>query len=191
VWDCLAGNARIDTIANIRQGFSFARAGLVDEARRTGQRRTGTAVPAFLDGVRRLPIWKVPAQVWLDPSRTPVNPWRNGAHSGEPQVLVNDSPVMCGPWRIKALLDWGGHAVPNTYTTIRPLRNKPSVAFLWALLNSPLANAYVYCNALKRQIYDALLAAMPLPQRWEYCVAAVVDAAETYLKLVEESEAPI
>ena len=188
VWDHLAGNDRLDAVARVGQGFSFERAGLIHEARRTRKRRTKNAVPAFLDGVGKLPIWKVPAEVWLDPCRTPVNPWRSGDCTGKPQVLVNYSPVMRGAWRVKALLDNAGHAVTNTYSTVRPLRNDLSVTFIWALLNSPVANAYVYCNALKRHIYDTIVALIPLPQRWKEYVAPIVKAAESYLKLVQESE---
>lgn len=188
VWNYLARNDQLGVVANIGQGFSFERAGLIDSARQTGSRRTSDAVPAFLDGVQELSIWEVPAAVSLSPSRTPVRPWRSGDHTGEPQILVNYSPVMRGPWRIKALLDKDGHAVTNTYSTVRLHSKGPSVTFLWAILNSPLANAYVYCNALKRHIYDTLIASIPLPERWKECAAPIVEAAESYLKLVQESE---
>jgi hypothetical protein len=187
VWKHLAENEQLEAIASVGQGFSFERAGLIGEARRAGMRQTRDAVPAFLDGVGDLSIWQVPTEIWLSPSRTPVNPWRSGKYTGEPQVLVNYARVMRGPWRVKALLDQGGRAVINTYTTVRPQEGGPPALFLWALLNSPVANAYVYCNTFQRHIYDSMVAAIPLPPRWKGHVAPIVEAAESYLKLVQES----
>ncbi|MGO9110586.1 MAG: class I SAM-dependent DNA methyltransferase, partial [Thermoguttaceae bacterium] len=141
VWGYLFPNPAVGTVADVGQGFSFAEGGLIAKAREASGRNTIDAVPAFLSGVGSLSIWQTPKSAWLSPSRTPVLTWRNGNYTGKPQVLVNYSPVMRGPWRIKALLDKGGHAVTNTYTTVRPRSGGPPITFLWALLNSPLANA--------------------------------------------------
>ena len=187
VWKRLCANPTLNAVAAVGQGFSFAQKGLIATARDAGRRQTSDAVPSFLTGVGSLSIWEVPSQVWLSPKRTPVLTWRSGDYSGKPQVLVNYSPVMRGPWRIKALLDERGRAVTNTYTTVRARTGGTPATFLWALLNSPLANAHVYCNALKRHIYDGLVASFPLPARWQDHVASVVAAAEAYLKLVRES----
>jgi len=188
IWRHLSGNPVLESIADVGQGFSFAERGLVDKARELAKVKASDAVPAYLDGVHALSIWQLPDKVWLSPARTPVLTWRNGNYTGTSQVLVNYSPVMRGPWRIKALLDEGGHAVTNTYTTVRPREGAVHATFLWALLNSPLANAYVYCNSLKRHIYDSLIASFPLPQDWEDHVARVVSAAQQYLGLVRESQ---
>lgn len=188
VWHCLARNPNIGSVADVGQGFSFAKKGLVDKAREAGGRKTAGAVPAFLTGVGSLSIWETPKSLWLSPSRTPVLTWRSGDYTGDPQILVNYSPVMRGPWRIKALLDQAGHAVTNTYTTVRPRNVAPLEIFLWSILNSPLANAYVYCNALKRHIYDSLITALPLPLHWQDHVSAITAAADSYLHLVRESD---
>lgn len=188
VWQYLSRNPAIGTIANVGQGFSFAEEGLVVKAREAGRRKTVDGVPAFLSGVRSLSIWQTPKSVWLSPTRTPVLTWRSGNYTGKPQILVNYSPVMRGPWRLKALLDKKGHAVTNTYTTVRPRGSSPPITFLWAILNSPLANAYVYCNALKRHIYDSLIQSLPLPLGWQDHISLVVSAANAYLRLVREPD---
>jgi hypothetical protein len=92
---------------------------------------------------------------------------------------------MRGPWRIKAFLDHSGHAAINTYFTVRPKRDGPPIEFFWAILNSPLANAYAYCNTMQKHIYDGLIAALPLPMRWETHVRPIVDAATSYLEAVK------
>ncbi len=188
VWAHIRDNPALGKVADVGEGFSFAQEGLIEKARAAGGRRTSDAVPAYLTGVSKLSIWEVPGEVWLSPKRTPVHPWRSGDHTGNPQVLVNHARVMRGPWRIKALLDPKGHATINTYLTVRPLEGAPGITLLWALLNSPMANAYVHCHTFRRHIYDSLLASFPLPARWPDHVASVVAAAEAYLRSVREPE---
>ncbi|MCH9034589.1 MAG: N-6 DNA methylase [Planctomycetes bacterium] len=188
VWAHISGNPALGIVADIGEGFSFAQEGLIEKARTAGRRQTSDALPAYLTGVGKLSIWEIPKQIWLSPKRTPVYPWRSGDHTGKPQVLVNHARVMRGPWRIKALLDPSGRAVIKKYVTVRPREGGPKVIFLWALLNSPMANAYVHCHTFRRDIYVSLVASFPLPGRWQDHVASVVAAAEAYLKLVREPE---
>ena len=180
LWDYVSTGPALATVADVGQGFSFARPGLIQKARTRVNRQTTGAVPAFLSGVRHLSIWETPREVWLSPSHTPVRPWRSGDYTGKPQVLVNYSPITRGRWRIKALLDEGGHAVTNTYVTVRPRDNDQMALFLWALLNSPMANAYVYCNARKRHIYDSLVGSLPLPAHWRDHVPLIAEVARRY-----------
>lgn len=188
VWDHLADAPTLETVASVGQGFTFADKGATARARQAARRKTADAVRGFLEGVKKLNIWEVPSEAWISPSRTPIGAWRSGTSFGHPQILVNRSPVTRGPWRIKALLDPLGRAVPNIYNTVRPKREGLSAVFLWAVLNSPLANAFVYCNALKRHIYDGLLSRFPLPRKWRDHVTPIVDAANAYLKLVKPRE---
>jgi hypothetical protein len=188
VWEYLSRNPVLTSVADVGQGFSFAESGLIEKARERGRQRVSDAVPAYLTGVNALSIWQLPENVWLSPTRSPVLTWRSGSYTGKPQVLINYSPVMRGPWRIKALLDENGHAVTNTYTTVRPRHVEPSAICLWGLLNSPLTNAYVYCNSLKRHIYDSLIASLPLPWELHDHVTPIAAAAQAYLRLVREPE---
>ena len=188
VWAHLSTNDALRKVANVGEGFSFKRKGLIEAARVAGGRRTPDAVRAYLTGVGKLSIWEVPDEIWLCAKRTPIEPWRSGDHTGKPQVLVNHARVMRGPWRIKALLNQRGRAVIKKYVTVRPRKGKPEVTFLWALLNSPLANAYVFCHTFRRDIYSSLLESFPLPARWQDHVAPVVGAAKAYRKLVTEPD---
>jgi hypothetical protein len=186
VWAHLAKNPRLDSMATVGQGFSFAEKGLIDKARQAGKRQTSDSIYAVIDGVRSVQIWQVPPSLWLSPKRTPVNPWRKGNATGKPQILVNYVRVMRGPWRMKAFMDNEGKAAINSYTTIRPLPGCPPLEFIWAVLNSPLGNAFVYCHTLQRHIYDSLVASLPLPSSWKEHVHPVVQAARSYLSLVKE-----
>jgi hypothetical protein len=184
VWEALRSNPRLSSVADVGQGFSFAKKGLVMEARRLGKKRATDAVRAFIDGHTATNIWEVPETIWLSPTRTPVAPWRSGNATGSEQVLVNYVRAMRGPWRIKAFLDRDGRAAINTYNTVRPKPGGPSALFLWALLNSPVANAFAYSNTMQKHNYDSLIGEIPLPLRWQEHVEAVANAAKRYLDKV-------
>lgn len=180
VWTILHDNPRLSTVADVGQGFSFARSGLITEARVFGNRKFAGAIPSIIDGHTHINVWEIPKTVWLSEARTPIAPWRSGNFTGQPQVLVNYVRAMRGPWRIKALIDRTGHAVINTYNTIRPKAQGPPVELLWAILNSPIANAHIYCNTMRKHNYDTLIAELPLPHNWRKCKSSLVAAAEHY-----------
>lgn len=184
VWARLAANPKLDSVATVGQGFSFAERGLIAKARQAGSRRMKDSVRAIIDGVKDVMVWQVPQSIWLSPEQTPVNPWRSGNATEEPQILVNYVRVMRGPWRLKAFMDHDGCAAINKYTTVRPLPESPPLEFLWAVLNSPVANAFAYCHTLQKHIYDSLIALLPLPSDWKTHVAPVIQAANAYLSLV-------
>jgi hypothetical protein len=56
------------------------------------------------------------------------------------------------------------------------------------VLNSPIGNAYAYCNTMQKHIYDGLIAALPLPMRWENQVDTIIEAAKAYLAIAKASE---
>lgn len=184
VWAALRSNPRLSSVADVGQGFSFARKGLVAEARRLGNRKVPDAVHAIIDGHTDINIWEVPTAIWLSPKGTPVGTWRSGNFTGAEQVLVNYVRAMRGPWRIKAFLDREGRAAINTYNTVRSKPGGPPAVFIWALLNSPVANAFAYCNTMQKHNYDSLIGEMPLPGSWREHVETIVEAASRYLDKV-------
>ncbi len=188
VWAALREHPSLSSVAEVGQGFSFAQKGLLAEARKAAQHKAEDAVPAILDRHTKVDIWDLPSRSWLSPSRTPVRPWRKGFATDQPQVLVNYVRAMRGPWRIKAFLDYDGHAVINTYLTIRPKPGGPPIEFVWAVLNSPFGNAYAYSHTMQKHIYDGLIAKLPLPMHWEDHVRPVVDAVREYLQAVKPPE---
>lgn len=164
VWAALRSNPRLSSVADVGQGFSFARKGLVKEARRLGNRQAADAVRAFIDGHTHIDIWGVPNAIWLSPLRTPVAPWRSGAHTGQPQIVLNRTRIKRNPWRLKGMLDLEGHALKNNLLCIRPTLASVSPLVLWALVNSPVANAFVACDTMKRDNSETSLADLPLPR---------------------------
>ena len=66
---------------------------------------------------------------------------------------------------MRGLLDMEGNPISNKMISVRPILEKhESVSLLavWALLNSPFANAYMFCHC-GRQNLEGVLRIMPVP----------------------------
>lgn len=81
-----------------------------------------------------------------------------------PQVLLNYAPVDRDVWRLKAFLDPIGRPATSRMLRIHPKSHGLPLVCLWALCNSPFANAYTYAWASKRDITAGLMRAMPVPE---------------------------
>ena len=185
VWDALCLNPKLSSVADIGQGFSFDKKGSIQEARRLAKRKTADAVPAFIDGHSTTNVWELPSSSWLSPSRTAVSPWRSGAFTGRPQVLLNRTRIKRNPWRLKAMLDPGGRAVKNNFLVVRPKSSQVPALLLWAVLNSPIANAFIASNTMKRDNKEGALEHIPLPRDLTSRSGQVLELAGAYIGLAE------
>jgi hypothetical protein len=114
----------------------------------------------------------------LDPSviRRAVS----GATVGTPQVLLNYARASRGPWRLKALIDRQGHPVTSRFIAVRPRKSFCSIKTLWALLNSPVANAYAFSHLSKRDNIVGDIRKIPIPKKNSF--EGVEHAAIAYLE---------
>ncbi len=84
-------------------------------------------------------------------------------NDASPHILLNYARVSRGPWRLKALIDEAGHPVTSRFIVARPGAPVYSLPVLWALLNSPLANAFAFCHLSKRDNLVGTLRTLPVP----------------------------
>jgi hypothetical protein len=90
---------------------------------------------------------------------------------------------------MKAWHDLEGLAVKGNFLVVRTADTAIRPLLIWALLNSPLANAYVYCTATKRHIIHGDLMKLPIPSFNHESGRALLAVAESYMKSARESEA--
>ena len=104
-----------------------------------------------------------------------------GYEMGLQQVVMNHSPVSRGPWRNVAYLDTKGHPTRGSFLVIRKLKHGSfSNLFLWALLNSPIANAFTKSFSSKRHILSGDLDKLPLASVDSVTIASIEGAAKAY-----------
>lgn len=182
-WDALGSYHKLQSIAELGQGFAFRGQGLPS--------RTKTFRKEYFDGAEKGFVWfdkdlhthELPTEFWVNLAANVILHRRTGTTVGHSQVLVNYARISRGRWRLKGLLDFDGHAASSRFTTVRPLLDGVPVEYLWALINSPLACAYSHSHSMKRDVLVGLLRQMPVPLV-PTSTDAVVAAVQNYLKFV-------
>jgi len=180
VWTFLALNSRLSDVAQVGRGIEYKG----EAARRS--------VPADVDkpkagysagytGVTRSQsIFTLPPVRGLAMKLDLIENQRQGMPSYQSRLLVNRTRTARSPWRLKAMLDPAGMPIKNNFLIVEPKANGPSALFLWAILNSPLANAYVARDTMKRDNPEGDIADIPIPTTSAEQVARIERLAEQY-----------
>ncbi len=189
VWDYCAQYAPLRNIARVSKGFDFKGKTLPEKSITWQPRKAPGLKRGFKNVPPDLKIWALPNIVWMNLDPSVIEAPRSGTTVGVPRVLVNYARVSRAAWRLKAVLDPQGHAVTSRFLTVRPKTTATDLEFLWAMLNSPLANAFAYCESMKRDVKVGTMRDMPIPRSSESGARAVIEAANAYLKLARKTDA--
>ncbi|MFH2045650.1 MAG: N-6 DNA methylase [Pseudomonadota bacterium] len=84
-----------------------------------------------------------------------------------PKVLVPTARTSRGPWRYAAATDNTGRIVSRMFYVIWPTQKTINVELLAALLNSPIAQAFVYAHSFQRNISARVYSSIPVPLNFE------------------------
>jgi hypothetical protein len=108
-------------------------------------------------------ITKLPDYYWMSLNATEIRNTRYGAQCGISQIIASYMRSSRSVWRIEGLLDLAGGPISNKLISIRPIPSKNiSVYIIWALINSPFTNAYMYCHCIRLNL-EGVLRDMPIP----------------------------
>lgn len=125
----------------------------------------------------------LPKLKWLNLDPAVIRRKLHGTVAGRKQIILNYPPVSRGAWRLKALPDLKGHPVTSDFNVFRPRGKEVSPIVLWAVLNSPVANAFAYIlSSSKRQVLAGTLRKMPVFAMDAGPFEVLEAAVETYLK---------
>ena len=183
VWDSMSGYARLHMIAHVTTGLDFRGRSLPHGTWRTHQPPQPNDTLGFASLPADLEICRLPKPDGMNLDPRAVQVYRAGKPTGQPRVLANYIRVGREAWRLKAVIDEDGRAITSTFLAVQPLAPGISVMYLWAILNSPVANAYLHTHTQKRQNLISLMRLIPVP-RWSAARAAHVEqAAMRYRKL--------
>lgn len=181
VWEYLrkSGLADVGKVALIGQGLSHKGSGMfaMESSDPFADR-----VPGFAEWSEIQRTHELPKTVFLNLNPSAILRPRHGMEIGNPQILLNYARVSRGPWRLKALLDEQGHPVTRRFIVIRPHNDAYSLPVLWALFNSPLANAFAFCHLSKRDNLVGSLRTLPVPALDPVAAKPLAAAATAYLK---------
>src|SRR5205814_546567 len=100
-------------------------------------------------------------------------------------------PVQRAPWCLRAMMDHVGRPAKTSFTILRPLITAISLEVLWALLNSPFANAFAYAHSSKWNILTGTWRKFPVPKFDAAGIQRIETAVRNYLNSVARSEAAL
>jgi hypothetical protein len=178
VWLKLSDYPQATTLATVSQGLIYHSKELPDGVRTFSETTFPGAKRGYVRFEKGLKLHELPKLFWMNLDDEAIRRPVGGTTTGQPQILLNYSPVSRGPWRLKALIDPKGHATASTFISVRP--QQCSLKALWALLNSPIANAYAFCHLGKRHNIVGDMRKIPMPKK-QTSFEDVEIAAATYL----------
>ena len=190
VWDSMNGYARLETIAHVTTGLDFRGRSLPHGTWRTHQPPEPNDTLGFASLPADLEICGLPKPDGMNLDPGAVQVYRAGKPTGQPRVLANYIRVSREAWRLKAVIDENGRAITSTFLAIQPLVPGISAIYLWAILNSPVANAYLHTHTQKRQNLISLMRLMPVPP-WSPAHAARIEQAAMRYRILATSLGPL
>jgi len=95
-----------------------------------------------------------------------------------PKVLVNVARRSRGPWRLNGALDVSGLVPSQAFFGIWPTTSELPVEAIEALINSPVASAFVLEQASNQHLTNVVMKQLPLPKRG--ALSDVVAAVSRY-----------
>lgn len=179
LWSYLQDAPRLGDHAEIFRGLQWRsqRAGVLDEdgpMSKRGIYRPGDSLAPFH---LMNPVWlSTDPELNLYPGPL-TRPWE------KPKVLINNQRSSRGPWRLAAAADVRGLWASQQFTGLWPA-GELSVDTLAAILNGPLANAYVTEHSTDHDFTNVMLASMPLPRKLD--TVALGKAVREYQAVLHE-----
>lgn len=115
-------------------------------------------------GADRIAITALPAvtQTQLRPGAKPV--WRHGRPSGAPRLVLNRARRSRHDWWLQAFIDPSGSQVCQDGFVVEEGRPPWDVRVLWAIVNSPFANAYMRSQSTENSISPGTFSRLPIPE---------------------------
>jgi hypothetical protein len=184
LWSACVGNPTLADFAVVEQGLIYHGKRLRRGSVAYSKERFPGSQPGFALFDHGLQLHQLPQRYWMNLDPGVIRWTGTRAEGGIPQVVLNYAPASRGPWRLKALIDKHGYPVTSRFIPVRPTVPSHSIETLWALLNSPVANAYAFSHLGKRDNIVGDIRKIPLPkvisfERVERAALAYLAAAST------------
>lgn len=185
VWSYLSRNRRLGAVAKVGKGLEYigedklpSNSWTVHEPARKGD------TLGFGSVRESMVIYEPPPPVGINLSPSVIR--RTGASPVKPQVLLNYARVSREPWKLKAFIDTKGHSFTSRFLQVVPRGGEFDCLVLWAILNSPVANAFTYSHSMSRDILGGMLKRLPLPDVRGGLLQRLRSAAVNYLDIVND-----
>lgn len=184
LWQHCQGLPKFEELAMVGKGLQYV-ASPPSGKLTISRRQFSEAVRGYSKLTKNLKTHQQPDEVWMSLDTDCISAARHGSTVGIAQVVFNEARTSRGCWRLKAFLDVDGHAVTGSFNVARPTSSIP-IEFLWAVLNSPIANALAFASSNNRHNQATVFRNMRVPNPTHSEVSRVVSTVENYLEFVRD-----
>lgn len=188
LWDYLSSYSKLESTVHVQKGKEYWEQENLEGRGLVSTKKKAGWIQAVLTADDDFNVWNGPSRVWLDPSDKTYRPRGGGAKPGVPQVVLNYARVARDAWRLKPFFDEEGIGVSSRFLVFRPKPRGPSLKAIWALLISPMANAYAYCWSGKRETLVKEWRNFPVPEITADVEKAIGGVADRYFAAVRAAE---
>ncbi len=164
VWDYCQRYPRLYEIADVGQGLVYKGKDLPPGSITISKHHFKGAAQGFAKFDREMKLTETPEMWWMSLDKKVIRRPQWGVQTGIRQVLLNYARVSYKPWRLKALIDYKGRPVSSNFLVFRSKNSSFSLEVLWAILNSPFANAYAFCHCPGRHNIAGTMRQIPIPE---------------------------
>jgi len=178
----------LNSVAEGGKGFEYKSEDLPSGAKTFDKKFFAGAVKGYALFNRGIPLHGLPQEYWMNLAPEVISRPRWGLETGRAQILINYAPVSAEQWRLKALIDRKGRPVKDRFLVFRLKSDDWSLDALWAVLNSPLVNAFIYAHTTDRYITAGTARSIPIP----FCTKRTLEKLERlvaeYFTLIERKD---
>jgi len=189
VWNyCERNFPNVNSISEGGQGLIHEGKDLPPETKTVEKKRFAGAVKGYALFDSEVALHRLPTEYWINLAPEAVRRKMWGSEINRAQILLNYSPVGVEPWRLKALIDRRGRSVTSRFLVFRITNQEWSLDALWGVLNSPLANAFIYAHTTDRDITTGTARRIPVPSCSGESLEKLEKLVAEYFALMEESD---
>jgi hypothetical protein len=187
VWEYLGALPKLEDYADIKIGVQYEPAAVKDRLHKVVQTKpfpgSKPGIYNVTDGFR---AFVAEDTVYLDTDKSLRRKRALGAWDldwDRPKVVVPAACTSRGPWHYGAAIDKTGRLVSRRFYAVWSKNTSIGIEFLVALLNSPIAQAFVYAYSGKRDIPARVYKSIPVPPNMEKADLLVQSLVNKYIAI--------
>ena len=180
VWSYLLHHPRLGEVADIHRGLEWHERSVFVKPTPAEGYQLGVAPRTRFD------VFEVPRMMYLSvkPEDQRRNAWRHAWH--KKKTIFNKTTRSRGPWRIAAFPDRVGVTCHQTYNAAWSVSGDYDEVLLAAVLNAPVANAFVASREGKTDNTIETLRLIPVPILTQEQRGALRSLVQCYQQLIGE-----
>jgi len=190
VWDVLLDAPRLGDFARVHRGVEYE-PGLMKHNRKQIVRDEPFhgGVPGVADVADQLCPYAIREARYVEARdryrrQHALGPW--GLPWEEPKIVANAKRASRGPWRLVAAVDRDGLVCTDALFGMWIRERRVPLELLAAVLNGPVANAFVHDHEPERDNRKESMLRVPFPSHWETVASTIKDLVNHYVGVSAE-----